>query len=541
MAYQFTIDLTSTAQKQQKEEAHESGSAFSPFPAPEPPLPEATVEALPEALRAGVRAMGWPGLMPVQATAIPYLLDGRDLIVQSRTGSGKTGAFLLPLLARLDPAEKAAQALVLCPTRELAKQIHGEFERMNEGRPEGDRLRAVAVYGGTAYGPQLDAFRAGAQLVIGTPGRVLDHLQRGALKLDRLRALVLDEADEMLSMGFYPDMRKLQRHLPRQRQGSMFSATMPYAVQRVGREFLDRPGFLTLSGGTIHVDIMSHRAYAVEPMEKDRALIQLIEIENPASAIVFANTRREVDYLAQFLRNFGYDAAPLSSDFSQKEREAVMGRLRRGDLRFLVATDVAARGIDVSDLSHVFQYDVPQDQEYYIHRAGRTARAGKTGVALTLYAPAEKAALQTIVKRYDIGMEWREVPSDAEVGARVSERLTYLLEDRLRDKTNLERERLRRFVPAVQGLVAEGEPELLAMLLDEAYQRSLHRAPVPPPGPEDDAPDAGGDPEDAPAAAPDDEDRPKKKRKKKRRQEHDDAPEASPPPETTPTPAEDDA
>src|SRR5690606_36027170 len=161
--------------------------------------------------------------------------------------------------------------------------------------------------------------------------------------------------------------RKLQRFLPRQRQGSMYSATMPYAVQRVGREFLRDPAFLSLSGGTIHVDIMSHRAYAVEPMEKDRALVTLIEMENPASAIVFANTRREVDYLAQFLRNYGYDAAAISSDFSQKEREKVMGRLRRGDLRFLVATDVAARGIDVSDLSHVFQHDVPQDPEYYIH------------------------------------------------------------------------------------------------------------------------------------------------------------------------------
>lgn len=529
MAYQFSIDLTSEAKKQQKEEAQESGSAFSPFPAPEPPLPEATVDTLSPALRDGIRAMGWPGLMPVQATTIPYLLDGRDLIVQSRTGSGKTGAFLLPLLERLDPEVRAAQALVLCPTRELAKQIHGEFEKMNEGRPEGQRFEAVAVYGGTAYGPQLDAFKRGAALVIGTPGRILDHLQRGALKLDRLRTLVLDEADEMLSMGFYPDMRKLQRFLPRERQGSMYSATMPYAVQRVGREFLHSPSFLSLSGGTIHVDIMSHRAYAVEPMDKDRALMTLIEMENPAAAIVFANTRREVDYLAQFLTNYGYDAAPISSDFSQKERESVMARLRRGDLRFLIATDVAARGIDVSDLSHVFQYDVPQDQEYYIHRAGRTARAGKTGVALTLYKPAEQAALRDIVKRYDIGMEWRDVPTDEDVGRRTSERLTVLLEDRLREKTSIERKRLRRFVPAVQSLVAEGEPELLAMLLDEAYQGSLHRPPVAPlPEPEDEDPDAAPLDDDAPASEP----RPKRSKRRKK-------PEAGKP-ETEPT-AEGDA
>jgi ATP-dependent RNA helicase DeaD len=521
MTYQFTIDLTSQAQKQQREEAQEGGGAFSPFPAPEPPLPEATVDTLPSPLHDGVRAMGWPSLMPVQAAAIPYLLEGRDLIVQSRTGSGKTGAFLLPMLQTLSAEEKAAQALVLCPTRELALQIFNEFERLTAAQPGEEKLRAVAVYGGTAYGPQLSAFKAGAQLVIGTPGRILDHLQRGALKLEKLRTLVLDEADEMLSMGFYPDMRKLQRHLPRERQGAMFSATMPYAVQRVGREFLRSPSFLSLSGGTIHVDIMSHRAYAVEPMEKDRALVTLIEMENPAAAIVFTNTRREVDYLAQFLANYGYDAAPISSDFNQKQREKVMGRLRRGDLRFLVATDVAARGIDIADLSHVFQYDVPQDPEYYIHRAGRTARAGKTGVAVTFYTPGEKAALHSIVKRYEIDMEWREVPTPEEVARRAGERLTILLEDRLRDKTNLERERLRRFLPVVHGLVAEGEPELLAMLLDEAYQRSLHRPPVAPLPERDDEPDDAGDPFDEDAAfdegteAAEGEPRP---RRKKRRQ-----------------------
>ena len=474
MAYSVVIDLTSEAQQEEKSQQ----PTFSPFPAPEPSLPEATLESLPHRVQDGVEAMGWPGLMPVQATALPYILDGRDLIVQSRTGSGKTGAFLLPLLERLDPEDDTTQCLVLCPTRELAKQIHGEFERMNTARPGGERLRAVAVYGGTAYGPQIDAFKKGAHLVVGTPGRVLDHLQRGALKLDNLRMLILDEADEMLSMGFYPDMRKLKNFLPRDRDGYMFSATMPYAVQRVGREFLDDPGALSLSGGTIHVDIMAHRAYLVDPMEKDRTLVKLIEMENPDAAIVFANTRREVDYLAQFLSNYGYDAAAISSDLTQKAREKVMGRLRAGELRFLIATDVAARGIDVSDLSHVFQYDVPQDREYYIHRAGRTARAGKSGVALSLVTAQDQASLRDIARKYGIDVEWRDVPTDEEVAARAGERLINRLEDRLRDTSNLERERLRRFVPVARDLVAEGEPELLAMLLDEAYQRSLHEAPI---------------------------------------------------------------
>ncbi|MFN3596184.1 MAG: DEAD/DEAH box helicase [Rubricoccaceae bacterium] len=523
MAYSAVIDLTSRAQREQREDA----PLQTPFSTPDPALPEATPASLPEALQAGLKSLGWPGLMPVQAQAIPYILAGRDLVVQSRTGSGKTGAFLLPLLATLDPDTAAAQALVLCPTRELARQIYDEFARMNAGQPADRRLRAVAVYGGTAYGPQLDAFKAGAQLVIGTPGRVLDHLQRGALRLDALRVLVLDEADEMLSMGFYPDMRKLRRFLPRERRGYMFSATMPYAVQRVGQEFLREPFFLAPSGGKIHVDLMSHRGYYVDPMEKDRALVRLIEWENPQQAIIFCNTRREVEYLGTFLRNYGYDADGISSDLTQKAREKVMGRLRKGQLRFLIATDVAARGIDISDLGHVFQYDVPQDREYYVHRAGRTARAGKAGVSVTLVTPAEKNAFLAIVNRYDIPLEERPVPTESDVSARVGERLTVLLEERLRRSTNLDRERMRRFVPVVQQLVEEGEPELLAMLLDEVYQRSL-AAPAAPDreaahadeeaaAPEAERAETHGNDAAPENAAPGGEAPPKKRKKRKKR------------------------
>jgi len=468
-SYKMVIDLTHDAQAEQKKDGP---GVRTPFADPDAGRADATVGALPDALQRGLTALGWPGLMPVQAQAIPYILERRDLVVQSRTGSGKTGAFLLPMLERLDPASRDCQALVLCPTRELARQIYDEFQRMNAGleRP----LRAVPVYGGTAYGPQIEAFEKGAHVVIGTPGRVLDHLTRGALRLDALQMLVLDEADEMLSMGFYPDMLKLRRFLPKTRDGYMFSATMPYAVQRVGQQFLRNPVFLATQGGQIHVDRMSHRAYVVDQMAKDRALATLIEWENPTSAIVFANTKREVDYLATFLTNYGYDAAAISSDLTQKAREAVMGRLRRGELRFLVATDVAARGIDVADLSHVFQYDVPQDREYYVHRSGRTARAGKAGVSIALVTPGETRTLRDIVRRYDLPMEWPDLPAEAALASRVGQRLTHLLEAGLRGRTNLERERQARFLPVVRQLVEEGEPELLAMLLDRVYQASLH-------------------------------------------------------------------
>ncbi len=418
--------------------------------------------------------------MPVQSQTVPYILEGRDLIVQSRTGSGKTGAFLLPLLEKLDASEKTTQALVLCPTRELASQIHAEFERMNAGLSDDERLNAIPVYGGVGYGPQVEAFEKGAQLVVGTPGRVLDHLSRGTLRLDNLRTIILDEADEMLSMGFFPDMIRVRRFLPKQRDSYMFSATMPYQVQRIGQEFLTDPVFIATAGGAIHVDRMTHRAYQVQPMDKDRTLAALIEWENPTAAIIFANTRREVEYLANFLNNYGYDAAGISSDLTQKAREKTMKRLRDGELRFLVATDVAARGIDVEDLSHVFQYDIPQDREYYVHRSGRTARAGKAGVSIAIVTASDAPTLREIARKYDIPLEEREMPTDAEMASRVGQRLTNLLEDRMRDRSNMERERQARFIAVAKQLVEEGEPEVLAMLLDEAYQASLNRAPAGP-------------------------------------------------------------
>jgi len=469
MAYRPVIDLTQKAQQEQR-------AADSPgrFKEPEPALPAMTADSVPEALKRGMEGADWPGLMPVQERAVPYILQGQDLIVQARTGTGKTGAFLLPMLELLDPSVKETQALILGPTRELARQILAEFERLTSLIPEEDRPEAIAVYGGVGYGQQLEAFRRGAQLVVGTPGRVLDHLERRSLQLDHLKMLVLDEADEMLSMGFYPAMRKLKRYLPRERSSYMFSATMPFKVQRVGEEFLQEPGFLSLSAESVHVTGMEHRAYRVDAMQKDRVLARLLELENPDAAFIFANTRREVEYLAQFLRNYGYDAAEISSDLTQQARENVMARIRGGKLRFLVATDVAARGIDVEDLSHVFMYDIPQDREYYIHRAGRTARAGRTGVAIALVTKQDELAIRDVATRYEIDFDWRDIPTDEEVAQRVGERLVVLLEERLREKSNLERERLRRFVSVARRLVEEGEPELLAMLLDEAYHESLH-------------------------------------------------------------------
>ena len=445
---------------------------------PEDSLPEIRLEDLPPELQDACRRVGWSSLMPVQAIAMPYLRAGRDLMVQSRTGSGKTGAFILPIFERIDPSRPVCQALVLVPTRELARQVFGEAEALGAG----SGIRQVAVYGGVGYGPQLDAFKEGAHLVVGTPGRILDHLMRGTLVLDDLRILIFDEADRMLSMGFYPDMKELARWLPDRRDGFMFSATYPPTVLSLARQFLDRPGFLSLSHGHEAVSETEHVYYEVARMEKDRALVRIIEIENPESAIIFCNTRSTVRYVAVVLKRFGYDAEQLSAELTQSQREKVLQRAYDRKLRFLVATDVAGRGIDIDSLSHVILYDFPEDPESYIHRAGRTGRAGASGVAIALVDVMEKLELKNVARKFDIDIQARDLPGDEDVAQVVSERVTALLEQKLRSLDRLVAERMQRMMPLAQALGDnEDERPIIAMLLDEYYQESLHAPPDLPP------------------------------------------------------------
>ena len=424
-----------------------------------------------------VRA-GWNFLTPVQAKAIPYLLADRDVMVQSRTGSGKTGAYLLPIIEKNDFKKNVTQALVLVPTRELALQVSREAQRLSEGTD----LRTAVVYGGVGYGTQLEAFRSGAHLVVGTPGRILDHLLKNNLSLDNLRILVFDEADRMLSMGFYPDMVKIRKYIPvHEILSSMFSATFPPQVIRLADQFMRAPQLLSLSGNQVHIAEIEHVYYVVPGMRKERSLVRIIEVENPVSAIIFCNTKDTVHYLSVVLKRFGYDADELSSDLAQSMREKVMARVRRGALRFLVATDVAARGIDIPDLSHVIQYEPPEDPEAYIHRAGRTGRMGSGGVAISLVAEMEKFKLQSIARYYNINMQERPLPGDEELEKVVAERVTALLEARLRARDNLQIERMRRFAPLAKSLAqTDDQLALITMLLDDYYQQSLHAPPAPP-------------------------------------------------------------
>ncbi|MGE4293819.1 MAG: DEAD/DEAH box helicase [Desulfovibrio sp.] len=438
---------------------------------PEDALPEISYAELPEALREACVRAGWSGLMPVQAKSMPYMLKRQDIMVQARTGSGKTGAFVLPLIERIDPNKNHCQALVLLPTRELAKQVAHEAEMLSGGK-----IRTIAVYGGTSYGPQIEAFKQGAHLVVGTPGRVLDHLLKGSLSLDKLETLIFDEADRMLSIGFYPDMKQVQRYLPKRRINSlMFSATFPPLVLRLSEEFLNSPLFISLSGKQVHVAEVTHAYYEVPAMGKDRALMRIIEVENPTSAIIFCNTKANCHYVAEVLKQFGYDADALSSDLSQSRREQILARIRAGSLRFLAATDVAARGIDIPALSHVFLYEPPEDHESYIHRAGRTGRAGAAGEVLSLVDVIQKLELKRIATQYSINMEPRPLPDDETLRGVLAQRATALLESKVRTLLPISRERMSRFLPLAKELAAsEDGATLIATLLDEFYHDNVH-------------------------------------------------------------------
>ena len=446
---------------------------------PQNPLPPITIDELPGIMRVAANRAGWTELTPVQSRAIPYLQARRDLMVQAHTGSGKTGAFILPLLDQVDKGKPSCQALILVPTRELAQQVAADTKVLAGN----NSMRSIAVYGGTSYKPQIDAFKQGAHCVIGTPGRILDHLIKRNLNFKSLKYLVYDEADRMMSMGFYPDMLQIQEFLPQRKiSGYMFSATIPPHVVRLSQQFLTSPDFLSLSSDHVHVEDTGHIYFLIPGMDKERSLVRIIEMETPQQAIIFCNTKARVNYVAAILQRYGFNADQISSDLSQNARDKVIKRIRDGKLRFLVATDVAARGIDIPNLSHVIQYEPPEDVEAYIHRAGRTGRAGASGTAIMLVNINEKTQLNRIAAHYNIEFEKRPLPLDEDVQSLVAQRLVGQLEAQLRGRDRLQIDRMQRFFPLAQELAndEDGLP-LLAMLLDDSYHQWMHKPPELPP------------------------------------------------------------
>lgn len=340
---------------------------------------------------------------PVQESAIPVLLAGEDVMVQAQTGTGKTLAFLLPILEKIRTDRPDAQALIITPTRELAIQITAEVRKLAEAR---EGLSVLAAYGGQDVERQLRKLKGGTQLVIGTPGRLLDHLRRGSLTLGSVRMLVLDEADQMLHMGFLAEVEEIIRLVPRSRQTMLFSATMPDNVKRLAKTYMDRPRDIRIAE-TSRVTLDSIRQVVVECTDrtKQEALIEKIRSQRPYLAVIFCRTKRRASKLNEALQEAGFKSDELHGDLSQSKREQVMRAFREAKLELLVATDVAARGIDVEGVTHVFNYDIPQDVDSYIHRIGRTGRAGEKGVAVTFVAPKDHEELRQIERGIGLRLE----------------------------------------------------------------------------------------------------------------------------------------
>ena len=376
-----------------------------------------TFEAMPlsDEVRQALVEMSYEQPTPVQWAVWEPAVAGKDVVVQARTGTGKTASFGLPILDRLvRRSNKTPQALILCPTRELALQVSRELDKLGSHTD----ITTFPIYGGAPMERQVQAIAAGVQVICGTPGRVLDHLRRGTLKADGIKTLVLDEADEMLSMGFERELTAIIEHLPKERQTLLFSATVPPDIERMARTRLHDPEFVILSSDQVGALEIDHFVYWVV-QDKIGALLQVLEIEDPESAIVFCNTREQTEVTATRLQREGFEADWLNGDLPQNEREKVMRRTREGRLRFLVATDVAARGIDISHLTHVINYDFPQDAESYVHRTGRTGRAGRTGTAISLVTPQEVGGLYILRLTYKIRPIERQLPSVTEQRTRL--------------------------------------------------------------------------------------------------------------------------
>lgn len=364
-----------------------------------------------------IHNMGFEEPSPIQAEAIPYLIQGLDLVGQAQTGTGKTAAFGIPIVEKVNPRYKGVQALILTPTRELAIQVAEEISKIGKFRG----VKTLPIYGGQPIDRQIRALKQGVQIVIGTPGRILDHLSRKTLYLEKVNMLVLDEADEMLDMGFVEDIEMILSQTPETRQTILFSATMPEPIQRLTKKYLKEPKWITVSKDELTVPLIDQVYFEIKEKDRLEALCRYLDSIDMSQAIIFCRTKKGVDDLTQALHARGYGAEALHGDLTQVQRDKVMRKFRDGTAEILIATDVAARGIDVENVSHVLNYEVPQDPESYVHRIGRTGRAGRTGVAVTFLVPREYKQLRLIEKAAKTTIQRGTLPSLADVAQRQTE------------------------------------------------------------------------------------------------------------------------
>jgi ATP-dependent RNA helicase DeaD len=400
------------------------------------------------ALLKAIDRLGYEKAAPIQSEAIPMIMAGNDVIGQSQTGSGKTAAFGIPAVELVNAELRAVQVIILCPTRELAVQVAEEIFRLSAFK---SGLHSVPIYGGQSYDRQIRALQQGAQVVVGTPGRILDHLDRGTLKLDRVKMVVLDEADEMLDMGFRDDIEKILKSIPSERQFICFCATMAKAILELIHRYAHDPKSIRIEHKVLTVPSIEQAFYEIRGRSKTEALTRLIDLYDLKLGIIFCNTKRMVDDLTDELVARGYSADRIHGDMSQAQRDRVMAKFRSGGLEFLVATDVAARGIDIDNIEVVFNFDLPWDEEDYVHRIGRTGRAGKSGRAFSLIAGREIYKLQSIERYTRTRIARQQVPSVDEVEEK---------------RTNLFFERIR---SALQSGAFEKESRIVDRLLEQGF------------------------------------------------------------------------
>ena len=408
-----------------------------------------------------VENKGFEEATPIQAQSIPYILEGRDVIGQAQTGTGKTAAFGIPILERLSHEEKSVQAIVICPTRELALQVADEIRELAKFKRGVDIL---PIYGGQPIDRQIKALKKRPQIIVGTPGRVMDHMNRGTLKIDKVRMVVLDEADEMLDMGFVDDIVTILKAVPKERQTLLYSATMPKPILELTKRFQNNPQYVKVVHKELTVPKVEQVYFEVKEKTKAEVLSRLIDMYNPKLSLVFCNTKRKVDELVAELQGRGYFADGLHGDLKQVQRDRVMSKFRNGSVDILVATDVAARGIDVEDIEAVFNYDLPQDEEYYVHRIGRTARAGREGRAFTFVVGREIYKLRDIQRYSKAKIALQKAPSSEDV----EEVRTNIFLEKVRESMN--EDDLGQYVNTIERLAGEDYTsiEIAAALLKMA-------------------------------------------------------------------------
>ncbi len=421
------------------------------------------------ALLTSLKEVGYEAPSPIQVATIPDLLAGRDVIAQAQTGSGKTAAFGLPIIEQIDPRDRHVQALILCPTRELAIQVAEALHKYGKHK----EVQTLPIYGGQAYERQLRGLQRGVQIVVGTPGRVMDHMRRGSLSLEFARYFVLDEADEMLDMGFIDDVDWILGQVPGDRQMALFSATMPPRIADLARTHMKDPARITVRGKEVTVSTITQSAYEVPRSRKVDVLNRILDAEEPQSAMIFCRTKNGVDELGEALLARGYAVETLHGDLSQAQRDRVMRRFRAGQAEILIATDVAARGLDIPDVSHVINFDIPESTEAYVHRVGRTGRAGKTGEAITLVSPRELRWLRQIERATKGKIDLRKLPTLTDVADRRREAMKTIISDTLRDESNYEP-----YLEVVEQLAEDNDMSAIAAAVLKLYADETGRGSI---------------------------------------------------------------